>query len=184
MSQAFPSDMATRSLPPYFAHIVKVKFAHPHLLIILTNNKKRSHTQLDSRKQVIAFQDRVITINIKEAQHPLKCLVKTACLPSQQLLGKQIFWDTLYKMNDCFESVWSKKHACHHNSFWGSRYDSYYAPTIFLKLVRFRYFFSAMTQVLSRNTSSLASGPLTIFRAISAIFPTNLHISGLQLKLF
>ena len=38
----------------------------------LVNNKKRSHTQLDSRKQVIAFQDRVITINIKEAQHPLK----------------------------------------------------------------------------------------------------------------
>ena len=37
-----------------------------------TDNKKRSHTQLDSRKQVIAFQDRVITINIKEAQHPLK----------------------------------------------------------------------------------------------------------------
>ena len=36
------------------------------------NNKKRSHTQLDSRKQVIAFQDRVMTINIKEAQHPLK----------------------------------------------------------------------------------------------------------------
>ena len=36
------------------------------------NNKKRSHTQLDSRKQVVAFQDRVITINIKEAQHPLK----------------------------------------------------------------------------------------------------------------
>ena len=36
------------------------------------NNKKRSHTQLDSREQVIAFQDRVITINIKEAQHPLK----------------------------------------------------------------------------------------------------------------
>ena len=36
------------------------------------NNKKRSHPQLDSRKQVIAFQDRVITINIKEAQHPLK----------------------------------------------------------------------------------------------------------------
>ena len=26
-----PSDMATRSLPPYFAHIVKVKLAHPHL---------------------------------------------------------------------------------------------------------------------------------------------------------
>ena len=38
----------------------------------LSDNKNRSHTQLDSRKQVIAFQDRVITINIKEAQHPLK----------------------------------------------------------------------------------------------------------------
>ena len=38
----------------------------------LWNNKKRSHTQLDSRKQVIAFQDRVMTINIKETQHPLK----------------------------------------------------------------------------------------------------------------
>ena len=38
----------------------------------ISNNKKQSHTQLDSRKQVIAFQDRVITINIKEAQHPLK----------------------------------------------------------------------------------------------------------------
>ena len=36
------------------------------------NNKKRSHTQFDSRKQVIAFQDRVMTISIKEAQHPLK----------------------------------------------------------------------------------------------------------------
>ena len=42
------------------------------MLIIKRNNKKRSHTQLDSRKQAIAFQDRVITINIKEAQHPLK----------------------------------------------------------------------------------------------------------------
>ena len=39
---------------------------------VVYNNKNRSHTQLDSRKQVIAFQDRVITINIKEAQHPLK----------------------------------------------------------------------------------------------------------------
>ena len=42
------------------------------VLKLHTNNKKRSHTQLDFRKQVIAFQDRVITINIKEAQHPLK----------------------------------------------------------------------------------------------------------------
>ena len=40
-SRASPSDLATRSLPPYFAHIVKVKFAHPHLLIILT--KHASH---------------------------------------------------------------------------------------------------------------------------------------------
>ena len=44
----------------------------PGIMSGLKNNKKRSHTQLDSRKQVIAFQDRVITINIKEAQHPLK----------------------------------------------------------------------------------------------------------------
>ena len=43
-----------------------------HRLNNNNNNKKRSHTQLDSRKQVIAFQDRVMTINIKEAQHPLK----------------------------------------------------------------------------------------------------------------
>ena len=45
---------------------------HNDYPVALENNKKRSHTQLDSRKQVIAFQDRVITINIKEAQHPLK----------------------------------------------------------------------------------------------------------------
>ena len=43
-----------------------------NLVPLYLNNKKRSHTQLDSRKQVTAFQDRVITINIKEAQHPLK----------------------------------------------------------------------------------------------------------------
>ena len=30
--------MTTRSLPPYFAHTVKVKFAHPHPLIILTKH--------------------------------------------------------------------------------------------------------------------------------------------------
>ena len=51
--------------------------SHPNLTTKLwlktaNNNTKRSHTQLDSRKQVIAFQDRVMTINIKEAQHPLK----------------------------------------------------------------------------------------------------------------
>ena len=38
MSQTSPSDMATRSLPPYFTHIVKFKFAHPHPLIILTKH--------------------------------------------------------------------------------------------------------------------------------------------------
>ena len=58
--------------------------------------------------------------------------------------------------------------------------DSYHAPTISLKLVHFHgdfgHFFSAMTEVLSRHTSSLTSGPPTIFRAISVIFPTNLHI--------
>ena len=37
-----------------------------------TNNKKRSHTQLDSRKQVIAFQDRVMTINKKGSSTPTK----------------------------------------------------------------------------------------------------------------
>ena len=54
---------------------IGVDLGSDHLPIeisIDTNNKKRSRTQLDSRKQVIAFQDRVITINIKEAQHPLK----------------------------------------------------------------------------------------------------------------
>ena len=40
--------------------------------LFVRDNTKRSHTQLNSRKQVIAFQDRVMTINIKEAQHPLK----------------------------------------------------------------------------------------------------------------
>ena len=38
MPQTSPSDMATRSLPPYFTHIVKVKFAHSHLLTILTKD--------------------------------------------------------------------------------------------------------------------------------------------------
>ena len=36
MPQASPSDMATRTLPFYFALITKVKFAYPHLQIILT----------------------------------------------------------------------------------------------------------------------------------------------------
>ena len=34
MPQASPSNMATRCLAPYFAHIIKVKFAHFHPPII------------------------------------------------------------------------------------------------------------------------------------------------------
>ena len=52
--------------------INKISEMNTRLIRASRNNKKRSHTQLDSRKQVIAFQDRVMTINIKEAQHPLK----------------------------------------------------------------------------------------------------------------
>ena len=56
-----------------FARVHRIGRKAPHKIRpILANNKKRSHTQLDPRKQVTAFQDRVITINIKEAQHPLK----------------------------------------------------------------------------------------------------------------
>ena len=52
----------------YSLQDVSVKLLHGY-----NNNKtKHSHTQLDSRKQVVAFQDRVTTTNIKEAQHPLK----------------------------------------------------------------------------------------------------------------
>ena len=59
------------------AQLTKIKQNRKNLVTEMiqmdqNNNKKRSHTQLDSRKQVIAFQDRVITINIKEAQHPLR----------------------------------------------------------------------------------------------------------------
>ena len=69
------------------SYVVKKKSGKRNILMLTTmhksvkitrdsrkkpNNTKRSHTQLDSRKQVIAFQDRVMTINIKEAQHPLK----------------------------------------------------------------------------------------------------------------
>ena len=100
--------MATGSLPPYFVHIVKVKFAHPHLLTRLT------------------------------------------------------------------------KHACHHNSFWGSRYDSSHAPTISLKLGHFHgdsgTFFRFMTQVLSRHTSSLTSDHPHYFELTRPYFLLNLHI--------
>ena len=38
MPQTFPSKVKYSKVPPYFAHIVKIKFAHPHLLIIPTKN--------------------------------------------------------------------------------------------------------------------------------------------------
>ena len=41
---------------------------------ISRNNKKRSHTQLDSRKQVIAFQDKVITYS-KSPDHVLQTYI-------------------------------------------------------------------------------------------------------------
>ena len=50
------------------------------------------------------------------------------------------------------------KHACHHNSFWGSRCDSNHVPTISLKtgtlLQRFRHTFSAY------DTSLIKAYPL------------------------
>ena len=46
-------------------------FSRRIIALLPRNNKKRSHTQLDSRKQVIAFQDRVITIN-KGSSTPTK----------------------------------------------------------------------------------------------------------------
>ena len=117
VSQVSPSDKATRSSPPYFAHIVKVKFA---LLTILT------------------------------------------------------------------------KHACHHNSFWGSRCDSSHAPTISLKLIHFNVDFGNSfrhtTQVLSRHTSSLTSDHpqyFELFRPISykiftfRLIPTKRNLSRL-----
>ena len=66
----WPYTPRTRSGPFIIKRHVYV-YVCVHLSKLL-NNKKRSHTQLDSRKQVIAFQDRVMTTNIKEAQHPLK----------------------------------------------------------------------------------------------------------------
>ena len=62
------------SLPPRycFPHYFNKECNKNYVGPMPSNNKKRSHTQLDSRKQVIAFQDRVITIHIKEAQYQLK----------------------------------------------------------------------------------------------------------------
>ena len=53
------------------------------------------------------------------------------------------------------------KHACYHNSLWGSRCDSNHASNISLKLVHFHGDFGNsvrhMTQVLLRHTSLLTS---------------------------
>ena len=111
MLQASPSDTVSGSLPHYFNHIVKVKFAHPsYLLTILT------------------------------------------------------------------------EHACHHNSFWGSRCDSNHAPTISLKPAHFHSDFGIpfghMTQVLSRHTSSLTSDHPRYFGLFRTYFLQNLHISA------
>ena len=111
MPQASPSNTATGSLPHYFDHIVKVKFAHPtHLLTIIT------------------------------------------------------------------------EHACHHNSFSGSRCDGNHAPTISLKPVHFHGDFSIhfrhTTQVLSRHTSSLTSDHPRYFELFRPYFLQNLHISA------
>ena len=110
MPQALPVILATRSLLFYFAHIVSVKLAHPHLLIILI------------------------------------------------------------------------KHACHHNSFWGSRCDSNHAPTVSLKLVHFHgdfdISFRLLTRVLSKHTSSLTSDHPLYFELFRPYFLLNLHISA------
>ena len=72
------------------------------------------------------------------------------------------------------------EHACHHNSFWGSRCDNNHAPTISLKLVHFYgdfgNSFQHMTQVLSRHTSSLASNHPRYFELFRPYFLQNLHI--------
>ena len=108
MLQASPSDMVTESLSHYFAHIVKVKFAHPiHLLTILT------------------------------------------------------------------------EHACHHNSFWGSRCDSNHAPTISLKPVHFNGDFGI--RLKSRHTSLTSDHP-RYFELFRPYFLRSLHISANSTK--
>ena len=72
------------------------------------------------------------------------------------------------------------KHACHHNSFWGSSCDSNQAPTVSLKLIHFHgYFgnsFRHTSQVLSRHTSSLTSDHPRYFELFSPYFLQNFHI--------
>ena len=83
------------------------------------NNKKRSHTQLDSRKQVIAFQDRVITINIKEAQHPLKrekqVIDKSSIMLkiSTKSMRRVLVWEIGPANNTTRCSRLSKRHLLH-----------------------------------------------------------------------
>ena len=72
------------------------------------------------------------------------------------------------------------KHACHHNSFWGSRCDSNHAPTISLKLVHFHgdfgISFLLITQVISRHSSSLTSDHPRYFELSRPYFLLNLQI--------
>ena len=74
------------------------------------------------------------------------------------------------------------EHACHHNSFWGSRCDSNHVPTISLKPVHFHDYFGIpfrhTTQVLSRHTSSLASDNPRYFELFRPYFLQDLHISA------
>ena len=82
------------------------------------------------------------------------------------------------------------EHACHHNSFCGSRCDSNHAPTISLKPVHvhgdFGIPFRQTTQVLSRHTSSLTSDHPCYFDLFRPYFLQNCHISAYpkQNKLF
>ena len=68
MPQASPSDIGPKSLFAYFAHTVPVKFAHPHLLIILTepachhnsfcgSRCESNHAPTNSLKPCISFAE-------------------------------------------------------------------------------------------------------------------------------
>ena len=72
------------------------------------------------------------------------------------------------------------KHACYHNSCWGSKCDSNHAPTISLKPVHihgdFGIPFRRTTQVLPRHTSSLTSDHSRYLELFRTYFLQNLHI--------
>ena len=69
------------------------------------------------------------------------------------------------------------KHACHHNSFWGSRCDSNHVPTISLKLVHFHGDFGIpfwhMTSLIKTHFITNTSRYFEQFRTY---FLQNLHI--------